>query len=347
MANGLRLADIGGGLKALDTRGVSSGGPGISGALQLQNQLLNLQLAPLRAQQLANQLQLQQEELRTAPSRRRREQIETQLKENELANIEVDNLQKLSQLNASMRDEIRSQAKFVTDQIKELPALFQQNPQLGQFVLQQAIPGASASLNANGTFDINVPDSDTAFTIDPNKIAKPDERLRFEQGYRKEFQQTTNDFKEISRGFRNIRESANLATAQGDLSMIIGYAKMLDPGSVVREGEVEVVKRTPGLPEQVVNMYERALTANAPIFGEKNSTTRQKFLQAAKTVFQQAETDVLQDGQFFYEMTDRAGLNPLNVVRSVGNVTVEEFIPADRLTDAQLKKALEAKRARQ
>lgn len=47
-------------------------------------------------------------------------------------------------------------------------------------------------------------------------------------------------------------------TAADDLALIFAYMKMLDPGSVVREGEFANAQNTAGVPERILNAYNRA-----------------------------------------------------------------------------------------
>lgn len=48
-------------------------------------------------------------------------------------------------------------------------------------------------------------------------------------------------------------------SAADDLALIFSYMKMLDPGSVVREGEFANAQNTAGIPERIVNAYNNAL----------------------------------------------------------------------------------------
>lgn len=68
-------------------------------------------------------------------------------------------------------------------------------------------------------------------------------------------------------------------SAVGDLSLIFGYMKMLDPGSVVREGEFANAQNAAGIPDQVRNLYNRAMS------GERlNPTQREAFQRQARTL---------------------------------------------------------------
>lgn len=67
--------------------------------------------------------------------------------------------------------------------------------------------------------------------------------------------QQVKDFKEVKVSFDTIRMAAENPSAAGDLSMIIAYMKVLDPGSTVREGEFANAENAAGVPERVRNFF--------------------------------------------------------------------------------------------
>jgi len=97
-----------------------------------------------------------------------------------------------------------------------------------------------------------------------------------EMPLRKEFNAEIARHSQIAPALAKIQESAKLGTGQGDMGIIYGFMKMQDPGSTVREGEYASAQNSAGVPEQVRQAYNRALS------GEKLSPdTRAKFLSAA------------------------------------------------------------------
>ena len=131
--------------------------------------------------------------------------------------------------------------------------------------------------------------------------------LSDEAGQRKEFSRLSGDFIALRDAFGKIRGARD--TAAGDLSLIFNYMKMLDPGSVVREGEFATAQNTAGVPERVRNTYNRLMT------GERLSPNqRQNFKQQAGDVFvsQQRQQNLLEDQ--FRGLAGRSGLRPDNVV---------------------------------
>lgn len=68
------------------------------------------------------------------------------------------------------------------------------------------------------------------------------------------------DFNMASTQFSKLTSSAKQESAAGDMSMIFTYMKILDPTSVVREGEQATAKEAGGVPDKVLNAYNKAVT---------------------------------------------------------------------------------------
>ncbi len=110
---------------------------------------------------------------------------------------------------------------------------------------------------------------------------------------RKEFNQLPDvkAFNDVAASFEIINDIAmranaaekagGMSSAADDMSMIFAYMKMLDPGSVVREGEFANAQNTAGVPDQIRNMYNRALNGN-----RLNSKQRSDFAATARGVYQ-------------------------------------------------------------
>jgi hypothetical protein len=65
------------------------------------------------------------------------------------------------------------------------------------------------------------------------------------------------------------------------MSMVFSFMKMLDPGSVVREGEFANAQNAAGIPDRVVNAYNKALSGQL-----LNPKQRQDFSGQANTLYQ-------------------------------------------------------------
>ncbi|MDO9381831.1 MAG: hypothetical protein Q7T86_03115 [Hyphomicrobiaceae bacterium] len=106
-----------------------------------------------------------------------------------------------------------------------------------------------------------------------------------EEGLRKEITAVNKDWPVIRDAANKIKLAANDPSAAGDMALIFGYMKLLDPASVVRETEYANAENARGVPEGIRNVWKRVLE------GERLSDGQRKdFLnQAGKIANAQAE----------------------------------------------------------
>lgn len=134
-----------------------------------------------------------------------------------------------------------------------------------------------------------------------------DPELKAATDLRKEFQsrQGVKDFNTIETAYRKIEQAEKNPSAAGDLSLIFSYMKILDPGSTVREGEFANAQNAAGVPEQVMNLYNRAKS------GERlNPSQRKDFINQAKAQAQ-AQAQALQGiEEEFGGLSKRYGVDP-------------------------------------
>ena len=62
---------------------------------------------------------------------------------------------------------------------------------------------------------------------------------------------TVKNATEVSTALRKVRASAGNPSPAGDISLLVGYMKLLDPGSVVREQEFATAAKAGSLPQQI------------------------------------------------------------------------------------------------
>jgi hypothetical protein len=78
-------------------------------------------------------------------------------------------------------------------------------------------------------------------------------------GLGKRFVAETGSFRELSSQATRMTEGLLSDNAAGDTALIFSFMKMLDPTSVVKEGEQATVENSRGIPETVSNLYNKAL----------------------------------------------------------------------------------------
>lgn len=86
------------------------------------------------------------------------------------------------------------------------------------------------------------------------KAAKSQENV-----LRKEFSGLSKEYRKVIKQKDKLLRSLQRETAAGDLSAIFSYMKILDPESVVREGEQATAKNAAGISDRVRNLYNAAL----------------------------------------------------------------------------------------
>ena len=170
------------------------------------------------------------------------------------------------------------------------------------------------------------------------------ERLKTEfaqtQGLRNELAKSLNysNYKESQLQFSKIKTSAAVDSAAGDMSLIFAYMKMLDPDSVVREGEQATAEKARGVADGVLNIYNKAVS------GEKMTVTqRADFVNTARKLFKDIKrlADPVQSR--IRDITKRYELNEEDVFGKVTEKTkvLTKFETVDRESTDEMKEALE------
>jgi hypothetical protein len=139
---------------------------------------------------------------------------------------------------------------------------------------------------------------------DPAKIFEQEEKLR------KEFQARTKVYGELGTTFSNINASAKAKTGPGDIALITGFMKMLDPGSVVRETEFATARDTAGLYERLLNTSQKLQSGQLFTLDSKQ---RQEYVDLAQQYLKAAQKKADQDRKDLSAVVTNYKLNPDNV----------------------------------
>jgi hypothetical protein len=136
-----------------------------------------------------------------------------------------------------------------------------------------------------------------------------------------DYRTDSKDFISRSESFGTVRAASKDSSPAGDLSMIFAYMKMLDPGSVVREGEFATAQNTAGVPDRVRNAYNRVIS------GERLSPAqRADFLSQARNIYTTAKERQGRIRKTYADRASRFGIPAEHVVMDYG--VAEE--PADK-----------------
>jgi len=138
--------------------------------------------------------------------------------------------------------------------------------------------------------------------LDPTKTFDKEEKLR------KEYQTRTKVYGELGTTFSNIKSSAEAKTGPGDIALITGFMKMLDPGSVVRETEFATARDTAGLYTRLENSLKKAESGQ---FLQANQ--RNEFVNLAKQYLDSAQKKAGEEKKALGVVVKNYKLNPDNV----------------------------------
>jgi len=154
------------------------------------------------------------------------------------------------------------------------------------------------------------PKNPTKVVAQMSKSKDPEKLGTVEDNVRKEFLAQAKPYIEIGQAYKKVAEAGNIPSAAGDIAMIFGFMKILDPGSVVREGEFATAQNAAGIPDRVRAQY------NAAINGQRlTEVQRTDFMNQAKNIIQSQRQNFNSTLKPFYEgiVKDR-NLKPENVL---------------------------------
>lgn len=152
---------------------------------------------------------------------------------------------------------------------------------------------------------------------------KDSNKLRFgnEDKLRDEHQKLSGTFIDVRDAYGRILSNAEEQTAASDLSLIFNYMKMLDPGSVVREGEFANAQNSAGVPDRIRSRYNNVLS------GERLAeNTRQDFIQTAQDLYSTQLASQSYLDKNYKDLATSYGLDPDKVVLDFGSpIAKKEF----------------------
>src|SRR5574343_313408 len=162
--------------------------------------------------------------------------------------------------------------------------------------------------------------------VDPKKWREKWSEKTFEDARGPKGEEVTSLRKEVQNlpSYKNITQAApiykSMVDAAGrnskasDLNLVYGLGKIMDPGSVVREGEMIMVKNAAGLPEWLLGTIN-ALNGGAALTPE----TRKAIMQEAHGRVQSYKEAFDMDTRMYRGIVDRNKMNALDVIPDFGD----------------------------
>jgi hypothetical protein len=117
-------------------------------------------------------------------------------------------------------------------------------------------------------------------------------------------------YETVKGGYERVRQSAALQTGAGDMGLIYGYMKMLDPGSVVREAEFATAAQSGSYGQQIQGMVSRIMN------GERlPEDVRQQFVQSAEGIYSETSQNLGDINSQFSTRAQSYGVDPGMFIR--------------------------------
>lgn len=140
------------------------------------------------------------------------------------------------------------------------------------------------------------------------------ERRKVETSLRNEFvkRPETKRFQEIRAQFERVKQGAAADSAAWDIALVFSFMKMLDPWSVVRESEFATAENAQGVPQQIINGYNKLLTGKRFWDNEDDLAIglRADMLQRSKDLFDSEIWNFNATRDSFSKIAEDAGARP-------------------------------------
>jgi len=162
--------------------------------------------------------------------------------------------------------------------------------------------------------------------LDPAKAFEQEEKLR------KEYQTRTKQYQELGTTFETINTSAKAKNGPGDIALITGFMKMIDPGAIVRETDFALARDTAGLLQELKNQAGKL--ESGAIF-TLDSKQRQQYVDLAQQYLNAGKKKADQDKKDLRVVVDNYKLNADNVfgAQGGGRGEINQIIPSQDAID--------------
>lgn len=138
-----------------------------------------------------------------------------------------------------------------------------------------------------------------------------DQQIDNERAYATQWDRVYQNFSEVRNEFGRIQQMSNRRDAAGDLALVVSFTKMLDPGSVAREGEVALTQSAASALAQAQNFLPRLQQGNTLLPDD----VRAQLLSAAQQMYGVYEGAYNRLGQSYYQSALEYGFEPRRVMR--------------------------------
>lgn len=241
--------------------------------------------------------------------------------------------------NFTRAESTRAQALSIAlqDKAQALSDAKDKQTQINNVAIEAAKNGADAqTLNAI----LNTSDLSTALGVARGAMAKStgigvynlsEAQANIAEKLADDFEKAAGSFSAVRDAYGKI-QAAQQGTGISDTALIFAYMKLLDPTSVVREGEQASVQQAGNVPTSILNTYNQLVDPNGPKLGAlaDAKSLRKQILDTSGSLFAQAQKTQDQIVQQYNGRATAYGIPTDLVTRdlSAGTTAVKSMIGA-------------------
>lgn len=227
-------------------------------------------------------------------------------------------LARLASQNPQVASAIMQQmfsAQQGTDDQREFLFSVQRGEFKGTFPEWQAAKRQGASGYTLGRDQVRYDSQNRVVAQGPER-ASPNETFDQEGKLRGEFTKALTEFNTVQDAFGRVAASVQeraknpeAVSPASDIALVFGFMKMLDPASVVREGEYATAQNAAGVPERIRNVYNKAVDGEF-----LTDTQRQDMVDTSGRLYGQARQTAEAVGARYRDLATGYQVDPNRVV---------------------------------
>ena len=231
--------------------------------------------------------------------------------------------------------------------IKYKKAISEPESKSGRFIYKDTPDGFLKVDTANGTEEELTVGSKAFKAQQDRKVKEIEAEIKAEgavfdksKKVRDRYDTLSKEFVKVRDAYDRIEASIEQPDAAGDIALIFNYMKMLDPGSVVREGEFATAQNAGGVDDSVRNMYNKLADGERlqPKQREMFASRANKLFKKANNSNQKVRAETLNIGKQY-------GLTEQNIfgdgsIYPAGDKAGITATPASEMSDEDLAKSL-------
>lgn len=157
------------------------------------------------------------------------------------------------------------------------------------------------------------------------RSGRGDEKFDRTRTLSKDFVTESKTYNDTVQSFQNVLDGASQTNGVGDMTLLYGYMKMIDPGAAIQEGDRANAQNAGGVSSSVRNAYNKLLDGDS-----FSPETRQKYIVQASKIYNSRANEQKKRVDKYRKFASDFNVNPENVITepvAINNPFDQETIP--------------------